>query len=349
MSSTQPRRPVEYASLFDQYVAQDERGVLEIDSDRVVVAANPAARGLLDYHAALPAPISEVAHDMHVNFAVGDVIHDRRSATLESYAPAPDRLLRYTMYPILTQVGEVREVVAVIEDVTRLRHLETVRRDFVANVSHELRTPLASMRLLVETLQGGALADPVAAEHFLHRIEVEVDAMAALVEELLELSRLESGVLTLNLSEVSPVRLLEDVANRLAPAAEEKGISLRIEAGTLPPVTADQRRAEQVLMNLTHNAIKFTPEGGEVALRAGRKGLGVQFEVADNGPGMSRGEAARIFERFYKLDQGRKRDGGAGLGLAIARHLVELHGGRLQAVSSVGNGARFTFTLPAAV
>jgi signal transduction histidine kinase len=140
---------------------------------------------------------------------------------------------------------------------------------------------------------------------------------------------------------------LEGVSNRLAPMASEKGIELVLDIQPdLPPVRADGARLEQVLMNLAHNAISFTPEGGRVTLRAHRQGRGVKIDVVDTGVGMRPEEAARVFERFYKVDPGRPRTAGAGLGLAIARHLVEVHGGRLTAVSDVGRGSTFTFVLP---
>lgn len=340
--------PVDYRTLFRQYMDADDRGVLIVGEGRRVLALNPAARSLLDYHGSVPRPASEIVHDMNLEFALGDALHDRRPVVHESYAPAPDRLLRFTIRPILTETGEPALALTTIEDITQLRHLETVRRDFVANVSHELRTPIASIKLLVETLAEGAIGDHDAAMHFLHRIEVETDAMGSLVEELLELSRLESGSLSLEPEPLEVQEALDSVVNRLAPMAHEKGVAMYCDVQEgLPEVLADAKRIEQVLMNLAHNGIKFTPPGGEVVLRARRRGPGVEVEVVDTGAGMEPGDAARVFERFYKVDRGRKRDAGAGLGLAIARHLVELHGGRLQAVSEVGRGSRFWFNLPA--
>jgi two-component system phosphate regulon sensor histidine kinase PhoR len=338
---------LDYQAIFEQYARDADRGLMIVGPGRVVLEINPEARRLLDFTGDVPSPISAIVHDMNVEFGVGQAFHDRRPVILESYAPTPDRLLQFRIQPVLSSIGEPELAAVSVDDITRLRYLETVRRDFVANVSHELRTPLASIRLLVETLQEGAMHDSEAAAHFLHRIDVEVDAMAGLVEELLELSRLESGSLRLEPRPCDVRELLEGVCNRLAPMAEDKSVDLRsdIQEG-LPCVTADPDRIEQVLMNLLHNAIKFTPEGGEVELRARRQGPGVLIEVSDTGVGMSPAEAARVFERFYKVDAGRKREAGAGLGLAIARHLVELHGSRLQAVSEVGRGSRFSFTLP---
>jgi two-component system phosphate regulon sensor histidine kinase PhoR len=321
--------------------------MLVVGPRRRVLEMNHAARDLLSYDGSLPRSSAEVSSDINLGFAVGDAFHDRKPVEYESYLPGPDRLLRYHITPVLAASGEAEMLVVTVEDVTRLRHLETVRRDFVANVSHELRTPLASMRLLIETLEGGAINDRPAAVHFLHRAEVEIDAMARLVEELLELSRLESGVLRLNLGPVDVRAAIEGVMHRLAPMARDKEIQVILELQpNLPAVHADAPRLEQILMNLAHNAITYTPGGGRVTFRAGRQGRGVEIEVVDTGVGMRPDEAERVFERFYKTDQGRGRTEGAGLGLAIARHLVDLHGGRLAAVSEVGRGSTFSVLLP---
>ncbi len=267
----------------------------------------------------------------------------------EAFLPDPDRILRFDIIPILDQTGPALYAVAAISDVTKVRHLETVRRDFVANVSHELRTPIASINLLVETLQRGAVSDPEAAPHFLHRIEVETHSMNRLVDELLELSRLESGRLSLKMEAVNLGELAEEVMNRLTVTAEEKPVRLIVDVQEdLPDVLADRSGLEQVLMNLVHNAIKFTPAEGSVTIRGRRDGLSISVEVVDTGIGMDAEQAARIFERFYKVDEGRSRDAGTGLGLAIARHLLELHGSRLRVVSEPDRGSRFIFALPLA-
>lgn len=337
----------EYERVFDQYLAGDDRGVIFLNSRRQVLRINPSARHILDYTGGLPRSIGEVVRDVKVGFAVGDAIHDRRVIQHESFFPEPDRILAFNIVPVTGPGGNVGHVVVTMDDVTRLRHLETVRRDFVANVSHELRTPIASINLLVETLQSGGMSDPQAAAHFLRRIEVETQAMNQLVEELLQLSRLESGRLSLNLERVALGSVIDGVRSRLALMAEEKSINLAADVqDDLPSVTADFIALEQVLMNLVHNAIKFTLAEGWVTLRARRHGPSVQVEVVDSGVGMEPADAARIFERFYKVDKGRNRGNGTGLGLAIARHLLELQGSRLHVVSEVGRGSRFTFALP---
>lgn len=232
------------------------------------------------------------------------------------------------------------------QDLTHLRHLETVRRDFISNISHELRTPLAALKALTETLQEGALEDPPAARRFLSRIETEVDSLNMMVQELLELSRIESGKVPLQFQSISPLDLLNIAADRLRLQAERAGLELSIDLPEdLPKVLADPTRLDQVIVNLLHNAIKFTPVGGNIVLSAKPEGDMVIFSVADTGVGISAEALPRIFERFYKTDRARS-GGGTGLGLSIARHLVEAHGGRIWAESLEGKGSTFYFTVP---
>jgi two-component system phosphate regulon sensor histidine kinase PhoR len=233
-----------------------------------------------------------------------------------------------------------------VQDLTRVRRLETVRRDFISNISHELRTPLASLKALTETLQDGALSDPEAAPRFLGRMVTEVDALTQMAQELLDLSRIESGQVELVLKPVSPKKLLVSAAERMRLQAERAGLALRVACPEgLPRVNADGPRVEQVLVNLIHNAVKFTRPGGEVTLLA-EAGQGVvRFAVKDTGVGIPLDDVPRIFERFYRVDKSRA-GGGTGLGLSISRHLVESHKGQIWAESTEGQGSTFYFTLP---
>jgi two-component system, OmpR family, phosphate regulon sensor histidine kinase PhoR len=225
-----------------------------------------------------------------------------------------------------------------------------VRRDFVANVSHELRTPVTAIHLLVETLQSGALGEPAEAAEFVDRIGSEVAHLRQMVDELLELSLMEAGERPLRMAPIAATELVH-AADRLRPLAEERGVDLRFEvsAGT-PSVLGDVSRLELVLRNLVHNAIKFTPRGGSVTVSAhAHDATEVVLQVRDTGVGIAAEALPRVFERFYKANRSRLRDGdGAGLGLAIARHSVEAHGGRITVESEVGHGTVFTVTLPAA-
>ena len=234
------------------------------------------------------------------------------------------------------------------QDLTHVRHLETVRRDFISNISHELRTPLASLKALTETLQEGALEDPAAARRFLSRIETEVDSLALMVQELLELSRIESGKVPLHFTAASPINLLTNAADRLRLQAERSGLTWEIEISEdIPDVFADPPRLEQVIVNLLHNAIKFTPRDGKIVLKAEPYNGMVLFVIKDSGVGISKEDLPRIFERFYKTDKARA-SGGTGLGLSISRHLVEANGGRIWAESMEGRGSSFYFTIPIA-
>ncbi len=237
-------------------------------------------------------------------------------------------------------------VVLALQDVSEVQRLGRARRDFVANISHDLRTPLASIRLLVDTLQAGALHDPTAAAEMLSKIGVEVDALSQLARELLDLAMIESGQMPLKLQRTDLRELAQAQVERFAPQAHQKRqtFALDIPAGTC--ALADGEMIGRVLSNLLHNASKFTPSGGQVSVSARPDHDNVTITVADTGPGISPEDLARIFERFYKVDRARGQSG-TGLGLAIARHIVEGHGGRIWAESSLGHGATFRFTLPA--
>ncbi len=243
-----------------------------------------------------------------------------------------------------------------IEDLTELRRLERVRRDFFANISHELRTPLASVRLLVETLEDAIDTDPDKAQTFVAKIETEVQYLTDLVTEVLELSRIESGSVPLTIEPVEAEKLVREAMARMLPLAQRRRLDLHteIEQGkTL--VAADSKQIIRVLVNLVHNAIKYTPSGGTVVIGTGFQtdGHTQSFFVRDTGVGIRAEELPRIFERFYKVNRARSKTdfigpggGGSGLGLAIARHVVEVHGGRIMAESTPGQGSTFTFTLP---
>lgn len=245
-----------------------------------------------------------------------------------------------------------------IEDLTELRRLERVRRDFIANISHELRTPLASVRLLAETLEEAIDTDPERAQEFVEKIENEVQHLSSLVTELLELARIESGQMPMTIEPVGAEQLVREVMARMLPLAQRHRVTLRTEiAQGETQVAADSKQIARVLVNLVHNAIKFTPSGGEVVIgtRAQEEGRTQQFFVRDTGVGIRPEELPRIFERFYKADRARSKadyigpgGGGSGLGLAIARHVVEAHGGRISAQSVPGQGSAFLFTLPVA-
>lgn len=244
--------------------------------------------------------------------------------------------------------GNHRGYVIILQDLTRMRQLQTVRHDFISNISHELRTPLAALRALVDTLNDGAIDDPPAAQRFLTRMEVEVDALTQMVEELLELAHIESGHAPLRLEDLPVAVVITAGAERLRPQAERAQLTLTIDLpADLPEVVVDPNRIQQVVTNLVHNALKFTPAGGQITVTAeADEAAGeVIVQVHDTGIGIAPDDLPRIFERFYKTDRARA-SGGTGLGLAIAKHIVQAHGGRIWAESTPGAGSTFFFTLP---
>jgi two-component system phosphate regulon sensor histidine kinase PhoR len=257
----------------------------------------------------------------------------------------------------------------VLEDVAELRRLQRIRAEFIDNLSHELRTPITTIGLLVESLARDAEgADSAGApvpgkmRERIGKLEVETGNIAQMVAELLDLARIESGGRQLHLDDVDLARIAVESTDRLRPFAERQGVTLRVEVDSeLPPVRGEAARLAQVFANLIHNAVKFSPSGRDVRVGVRRED-DVRPEtttpprsiapsmlvgwVADDGPGISSADQARIFERFYKADRTRTAGGGTGLGLAIARHIVEGHGGAIRVDSEEGRGATFTFTIP---
>jgi two-component system, OmpR family, phosphate regulon sensor histidine kinase PhoR len=244
-----------------------------------------------------------------------------------------------------------------LHEVTELRRIERVRRDFVANISHELRTPLTSIKLLAETLVSGAADDASTAREFAAQIEREADHLAQLVDELLELSAIESGEAKLALAPVDPEEVVADCVARIGPVAERREVRVRRlpAAGGDIRVAADAGRLGQALLNLAHNAVKYTHPGGEIRIGWETADETVRFTVADDGIGIPEHHRQRIFERFYKVDRSRTREpnveglgGSAGLGLAIVRHIAEAHDGRVGVESEEGVGSTFWIELPRA-
>jgi two-component system phosphate regulon sensor histidine kinase PhoR len=314
-------------------------GVLIADSSGQIQFANPAIERLFETSPAVGRRVVEVLrqHQLVEAWQRGRETGEAQEESVE--LPARRRFLQLVVLPDRQTGGSL----LLVQDLTRVRRLETVRRDFISNVSHELRTPLASLKALTETLRDGALEDPNAAPRFLGRIETEVDALTQMATELLELSRIESG---LQRKAVPAATLLLSAAERMRAQVERAGLVLQLEnPQDMTEVSADPPRLEQVLVNLIHNAVKFTRPGGEVALAAQTESEFVRFSVADTGVGIPADDLERIFERFYKADRARSGSG-TGLGLSISRHLVEAHGGRIWVESTEGQGSTFYFTIP---
>ena len=322
-------------------------GVLIADANGRVQLLNPAAERLF-----------QVTEETGLGRSIVEVM--RYHQLVELWRRAKDGQRQSTMLEIGSQ-HMFLQVVAIplkialpgstmilFQDLTQLRKLETVRRDFISNVSHELRTPLASLKALAETLQESALEDPPAAHRFILRMETEIDNLTQLVNELLELSRIDSGKVPLSFQRIQPCKLLMTAYERMTLQAERAGLELIMDCPQdLPIVFADPDRIAQVLINLIHNAVKFTPPGGRITLSAYRDNEQIVFYVRDTGVGIDSKDLSRIFERFYKADRART-GGGTGLGLSIARHMVESHSGYIWVESEEDVGSTFYFTLPVA-
>ena len=256
--------------------------------------------------------------------------------------------------PPATQFGRLGTTLNLLaerfqHDISELRRLEQIRKEFVANVSHELRTPLATIKAFAETLHSGAVEDTENRMEFIQEIEKNADRMTRLVDDLLTISALESGKLPPAFEPVDLMRVAREVVVGLMPLAQKKLIVLRLEPFHIPQVRADKGQLKQVLTNLLDNAVKYTAEKGTIRLTASAQDGRVTVKVEDTGCGIPSQELPRIFERFYRVDKARSREmGGTGLGLSIVKHILELHGGSVGVESAVGRGSTFRFTLPSA-
>ncbi len=329
-----------FASLGD--------GLLLVDSNERLTAMNPASAELLDADLewAIGQAFVVVTRDHELTALLREALQRQEVRRSVIEFSRGGRVIEATARPVAGY--NERYAVVTLRDVTELKRLESVRREFVANVSHELRTPLASIRAMVETLEAGAIDDHEMANEFLQRIIGEVDRLAALVDDLLDLGRLESGRVHHRLEPLDPRDLLTRAAERLRPQTERARLNLVIDVPSgLPAVLAERSRIEQVMLNLVHNAIKFTDAGGTIAVRAHVADDMLVTEVSDTGAGIPEEELSRLFERFYKADKARRSEG-TGLGLAIAKHIVLAHDGDIHVESELGRGSTFSFTLPLA-
>ncbi len=269
----------------------------------------------------------------------------QQTTTVET---SPDRLFLQGIASPITWL-DPDSVMLIFQDLTRIHQLETVRKDFVSNVSHELRTPLTSLKSLTETLHETVDKDPEATRKFLLLMDQEVDNLTQLLNELIELSRLESGRVPLDRKRISPAVILKAIDEMMRLQAERNGLAFTVHyPDEISEINADQDRVKQVMTNLVHNAIKFTKPGGSVIISVSEQEDKVVFQVEDTGVGIDPDILPRIFERFYKADQSRSSTG-AGLGLSISRHIIEAHGGKIWVESEPGVGSKFFFSLPKAL
>ena len=317
-------------------------GVLRFDAARRVREANPRAHALLDV-----APGRLLGRSMmetFIDLRIERFLDEGGGMTEVRVGAAEPRTVVLRAAP--TPGGGT---VVVLEDVSELRRLRQIRTEFIDNLSHELRTPISTVSLLAETAAREAAADgvPERLRDRIAKIEVETGHLAQMVAEILDLARIEGGSSIVPDDDVDLARLAEQSADRLRLFAERSGVVITVDGDPLTPIVrGEEQRLGQVLVNLVHNAVKFSPEGGDVVIRVRPEGDGARVEVIDHGMGIKREDRTRVFERFYKADRARVRGGGTGLGLAISRHILAAHGGTIGVESEEGRGSTFWFVLP---
>jgi len=344
------RAQVERLQSRDELADSLDEGLLDVDASLHVVRANPAAHSLLHRPAGslVGRSLIEVFLDPAAEAVATHALTDGTAVGEVRMADA-DGLIIVVRARRMSDGG----ITLVLLDVSELRRLQRIRTEFIDNLSHELRTPLTTVSLLAETLtrEADAVGDalPPKMRDRIGKIEVETGHLVQMVSELLDLSRIESGSSLGPLEDVDLGRLATDATERLRLFAERQGVTLRVDVPTtVPTVRGDPARLGQVLINLVHNAVKFSPDGGDVTIEVRTESETVVVSVTDHGVGIPRAAQDRIFERFYKVDRARVRGetGGTGLGLAIARHVIEQHHGRIWVESTEGVGSTFSFALP---
>ncbi|MDD5082103.1 MAG: ATP-binding protein [Dehalococcoidales bacterium] len=321
-------------------------GVIMTDTDGNVVLVNRAAENLLSFQEkdATGKPFIEAIRDHELEEVLKACLREMQPQTVQVEYRRTRRFLRVIAVPIMK--GKLVGTLMLVQDLTEARNLQTMRQEFVGNVSHELRTPLTTIKAIVETLTDGAITDKEVAGDFLTKIDAEVDRMTQMVVELTELSRIETGKTHLDLQPLDIQQVVETIVSQLGAYASRQGVTINvtIPAG-LPSLQADKERIRQVITNLVHNAIKFTPGGGQITISAKLQDNNILISVIDTGIGIPADDLPHIFERFYTVDKARS-GGGTGLGLAIAKHIVLAHGGQIWIQSEEGKGSTFNFTLP---
>ena len=320
--------------------------IIMVDIEGNIILANKATERLLGVknENMTAKPLIEAVRDYELNDILKLCLKTGQEQATQFESGTSNRFLRAIAIPITDD--RPSGALVLVQDLTELRGLQTMRRELVGNISHEFRTPLAGIKAMVETLQDSAIDDRETARDFLSRILAEVDRLTQMVAELTELSRIETGRVELILEPVNLNLLVEQVIIQFKPQVERQQLYFQKElAGDLPVVQADKERIRQAIGNLIHNDIKFNRSGGSIrAVTRIFEGSAI-VEIADTGIGIAKDDLPRIFERFYKADRSRAGQG-TGMGLAIAKHVVEAHGGQIWAESEEGKGSTFSFSLP---
>jgi two-component system phosphate regulon sensor histidine kinase PhoR len=323
-------------------------GLLVVDSSQHILICNPAFEQLYGQsRIATGTALLDIIRDSDVIEPIRAALDQARARVAEVTAPDRKKQLQLTAVPI-TQNGEASGVVAVFHDISRLKQADEIRRDFVANVSHELRTPLSIFHGNLETLLEPGDLDEDETRHIYEVMKRHSDRLNLLVNDLLSLARLESKEANLQLAEIKLRDFLESVTRDWAKRLAGKNLRLELEVpDNFPTLRVDERRLEEVVHNLLDNAVKYSHQNGRILIQAGAPDQEVVLSVRDEGVGIAANDLPRIFERFYRADRARSRElGGTGLGLSIVKHIAQLHGGRVEAESTLGQGTTIRVMLP---
>ncbi len=333
---------------------QMQNGILAVDENLNVILVTPVAKKLLGIVGMSEGkPIGEASRDVKLDDVFNESMRQGGVYTNEvaarTAAGRGHRPLRLYVSPMRNE-GKVVGALAMVEDITEIRRLEQVRTDFAANVSHELKTPLTSIRGFVETLEAGAIDNPPMAHKFLKIIMMETERLTRLINDILSISKLESGDDEVTTERLRLDKMAYDVADMLSIHASEKEVTIDCHMNEQPIfIIGNSDRVEQMLINLIENAIKYNKPGGSVTVQVFSNGLEANVAISDTGIGIAEENLPRLFERFYRVDKGRSRQmGGTGLGLAIVKHIIRSMGGEIEVHSKLGEGTEFLITLPLA-
>ncbi|TAM42260.1 PAS domain S-box protein [bacterium] len=324
-------------------------GVIAVDKDTRVLSLNPTAEKIFNTtrENALARIFLEVFPNNDIAEVIALVLNKGKFVSRELSLVWPvQRVFQVNASPIF-ESGAVNGCLLVIHDITEIRRLETMRRDFVANVSHELKTPLTSIKGFVETLLEGALDDKENSVTFLKIINNHAERLNTLINDLLDLSHIESKEIILKKDKFALSSLVDEVILGFRSQAKKKGVEIKTELPHALEVIADRSKIEQVLTNLINNAVKYNKEKGSVRIYSEQFPDKTKIIIEDSGSGIPPKDIPRIFERFYRVDKARSRElGGTGLGLSIVKHIIELHSGFVGVESTEGLGSKFWFTIP---
>ncbi len=343
------KRRGQLKALLDSMV----EGVIVLDAQGKIILLNASIESIFGFKEEefLEHPLIEAIRNPELDKFLKEVLESRRIRELELEMVSPvEKIFKIRAVFYGKQDEEIRGLLVIFNDMTALRKLERSKAEFVANVSHELRTPLASIKGFVETLRDGGLEDKKNSIRFLEIIESNVTRLELLINDILELSKMDSGKIALNKKGVNLKVLVEKTLEIMKPLIKKKNLAVEVKLDAkYAEMRADQGMLEQVFLNLLDNAVKFNKYGGLIKISGEIIESMYKVSVSDTGMGIPAEDLPRIFERFYRVDKGRAREpGGTGLGLSIVKHIIELHGGTVEVKSKNGEGSIFSFTLPKA-